>query len=112
MTIEKSPSESAPREGDVIFRADGASFSYVGARARDNAGRFLPPAPFGDGCFEVTDSEGEAFIVARAVERDDELRSAVHDDGRRRAWRASVALRPFTALEVAAMDRARTQGGR
>lgn len=95
---------AAPRAGDIIFLPNGVDFSYVGAQLRDAAGRFLPAAALGDGCFEVTDVHGESFIVARAPERDAELRSAVHDDGRRRAWRISVTLRPFTSAEIAALE--------
>lgn len=94
----------APRAGDVIFLANGVDFSYVGAQLRDTGGRFLPAAALGDGCFEVTDIHGESFIVARAPERDAELHSAVHDDGRRRAWRIKVTLRRFTNVEITGLD--------
>lgn len=96
--------DRAPRQGDMIFLATG--FTYVGEQQRDHQGRFLPVPALGDGCFEVIDEQGEAFLVVRAPERDEELRSAVHDDGRRRAWRATVMLRPFTPAEIAALDRA------
>ena len=95
--------EPAPGPGDVIF-IDGG-FVYVGERSRDERGRFLPWPSLGDGCFEVTAASGEAYIVVRAPERDAELRGAVHDDGRRRAWRATVSLRSWTAAESAALDR-------
>ena len=94
---------SAPRAGDIIFLPNGVDFTYVGAQLRDAAGRFLPAKSLGDGCFEVTDTHGESFIVARASERDDGLRSAVHDNGRRRAWRVNVTLRRFTGAEIAAL---------
>src|ERR1017187_3901778 len=100
MSIDSSQ-RTPPRPGDVAFLADG--FTYVGQPPRDERGRFLPVPALGDGCFEIIDEEGEAFIVARAPERDAELRLAVHDDGRRRAWRVSVSLRPFTAAESAAL---------
>lgn len=102
-TGANQPAASAPRTGDVIFLTNDVDFTYVGDQLRDAAGRFLPAKSLGDGCFEVTDMHGESFIVARASERDDELRSAVHDNGRRRAWRVNVTLRRFTDAEIAAL---------
>lgn len=94
--------EPAPREGDLIFLDGG--FVYVGDQSES------PALPLGDGCFEVIATTGEAFLVARSPERDLELRSAVHDDGERRAWRATVSLRSWTAAESAALDRAIQEG--
>lgn len=69
-----------PVRGDVVFLRDGASFTYVARLLRADMTDAGP-------VFEVMDNHGEDFSILRATERDDELRMAVHDDGRRVAWR-------------------------
>jgi len=70
-------SKRVPRLGDMVFLNDGPGFTYV---------EELQGALAGGECFEIIDPHGEAYIVARARERDIELRGAVHDDGERVAW--------------------------
>lgn len=71
--------EPAPKRGDVVYLADGESFTYVERQCG------------ADGeAWAIEDPSGEDFLVVRAVERDALLRMAVHDDGRRRAWRVLV----------------------
>ena len=70
-------SNRSPRDGDVVFlAADGEGFTYVdNLIGRENDDRY-----------EIIDPSGEAFWVRRVTERDDELRAALHDNGKRVAW--------------------------
>lgn len=74
--------ERSPRRGDVAF---GVAFG-------DDAGETMTyvdflVGPYRDAWFEVIDDQGAAHLVERAPQRDAQLRSAVHDDGNRLAWR-------------------------
>lgn len=68
-----------PKRGDVVFLADGFHFVYVEH----------PSVGDDDGLFEISADDATDYIVIRAPERDDELRAAVHDDGKRVAWRVA-----------------------
>jgi hypothetical protein len=80
---EHNRPDFAPTVGDVVFGVahdDVAeeTFTYVAQVIESDGLRF-----------EILDNHGEAFIVERAEDRDGRLRGAVHDDGKRHAWRVA-----------------------
>lgn len=74
--------ERSPKPGDVVILDDEGRFTYVEEEMAE-----LTP-----GLFEIFDPSGEMFIVERAADRDDDLRRAVHDDGKRVAWRLATIV--------------------
>lgn len=71
-------SERGPRKDDVVY-LDAEQFVYVDEVV----------GSVSETSWSVIDATGEEWLVVRAAEKDALLRAAVHDDGRRVAYRVA-----------------------